>query len=203
MLNSLILCCHHVLRYSSAVLIQQEACKVILSFCAIMALRKSTANGLRLLLRNQELYGGSAWFVLARDIHEVSSRQPLPVSCALLHPHSLERPRQEDEWREWCSSREYHGSMHLWQSAQPAVAPLTEDEESRRDAGRETPATSGQPSTPSERAALYRDIVLLLSTWQEQHLMTLILFTCQSTCGGLQHRPRAGGVVSHDVGKVG
>lgn len=149
-----------------------------------MALRRSTASGLRLLLRNQELYGGSAWFALARDVQEVSSRQALASSCALLHPHSLERPRQEDKWREWCSSREFHGSMHLYQSAQPAVAPLTEDEDPRGEAGHGRPATSVQPNTPSERAAT--SLVLLLPFASTSQLVAPTLFTCQSTCGALQ-----------------
>jgi hypothetical protein len=136
-----------------------------------MALRKSTSTGLRLLLRQQELYGGLPWQSVSRELHDLSTRQLLPACCALLHPQRSLRPCWHgDDWREAGDRRYLHGSHQLWQSAQPAVASLTEDEEqSGRDQGQAGTSGSSQPqSAPERKTSSYNERVAALRRMPSQ-----------------------------------
>ena len=129
----------------------------------MMALRRSTGQGLRLLLRQQELYGGLPWQSVATELHELSSRQLLPACCALLHPQHGVRPWHGDDWRYNGDRRSLHASYQHWQSAQPAIASLTEEEEeqARRNSGQACTSSQARSHSERERGVLHRHAAVL------------------------------------------
>lgn len=89
-----------------------------------MALRRTAASGLRLLLRNQELNGATGWHVLSRELQIQASRQIFPACCSLLQPQDSQRAWNDGDRRVW-----FNTSANFPQSAQPALAQPTEEDQ--------------------------------------------------------------------------